>query len=325
MNEGVFAVHRGVFKHELFADEPYTEREAWIWLIGNAAWKQTRARVKGAFIPLERGQLAYSLRFLAEHWRWSKNKVSRFFDLLKNEGMIGTRPGRSATVITICKYDDYQLTPGYIGTQNSTETGHGRDTTGTKKNKDNKDNKRTLSPAARDDDEFEKFWTAYPRRASASPKKPARAKFNAAVRRGVPSEKIISGARAYAAEQDRIGKTGTQYVKTPEVWLNQEGWTAFDDEKKQGPPQGMDAIARRDWIRAQMEVENAEENAKAASGDGKVLDGGDRFRPQGEPGCAKPRVVQRGEGHAEPSGDMGKVLYGQTWFSTGGAGDVEGT
>ena len=34
---GVFALDRGIFDHLAFADEAFTEREAWAWLIAEAA------------------------------------------------------------------------------------------------------------------------------------------------------------------------------------------------------------------------------------------------------------------------------------------------
>lgn len=105
---GVFAVDRGLFDHPMFAREPYTEREAWIWLVGAAAWRPHRVRVAGRIVDLKRGQCAYSVRFLAEKWSWSKSRVARFLDRLENETMIGTQSGTGATIITICKYDDYQ-------------------------------------------------------------------------------------------------------------------------------------------------------------------------------------------------------------------------
>jgi hypothetical protein len=61
---GVFAVHRGVFNHPFFAREPFTEREAWMWLIAAAAWKATQVRVGRNIIALKRSQLAFSTRFL---------------------------------------------------------------------------------------------------------------------------------------------------------------------------------------------------------------------------------------------------------------------
>ncbi|MER9206857.1 hypothetical protein [Mesorhizobium sp. M0771] len=66
MTSGVFAVSRDIFEHHFFAAEPFTEREAWVWLIREAAWKARRVRVKDGMVALKRGQLASSVRFMAD-------------------------------------------------------------------------------------------------------------------------------------------------------------------------------------------------------------------------------------------------------------------
>jgi hypothetical protein len=105
---GVFAVDRGIWDHPMFADEPFTEREAWSWLIGEASFKARMRNIGGKVIPLERGQLAASVRFMAERWKWSKSRVDRFVHRLKTETMIGTDSGTGILVITVCNYDRYQ-------------------------------------------------------------------------------------------------------------------------------------------------------------------------------------------------------------------------
>src|SRR5262245_12649441 len=67
---------------------------------------------------------------------------------------------------------------------------------------------------------FEDFKRSYPRRKGANPWKPARLKFEAAVRRGEDPEKIIAAVRA-GVGLDRE-KIGTEYIPTAVVWLNQE-------------------------------------------------------------------------------------------------------
>jgi hypothetical protein len=128
---GVFAVSRAVFDHALFAPEPFTEREAWIWMIGEAAWRPCKARAGKALISLDRGQLAHSVRFMADKWQWSKSRVDRFLDRLKTEAMIGTDAGQGLTVITICKYDEYQKVSlpkkPESGTDSGTTAGQQRD------------------------------------------------------------------------------------------------------------------------------------------------------------------------------------------------------
>jgi DNA-binding transcriptional MocR family regulator len=115
---GYVAMRRNWQDHDIFAGEEYSRRDAWAWLISNAAWKPTRARVKGETIEIGRGELCFALRFLAEKWGWSKSKVDRFLGVLRTEGMILTRSktgttagqgtGQGQTIITICNYDAFQ-------------------------------------------------------------------------------------------------------------------------------------------------------------------------------------------------------------------------
>lgn len=68
------------------------------------------------------------------------------------------------------------------------------------------------------------FKKAFPKRAGDYDWKKAEVKFNRHVSQGVPPEAMIEGARSYAAWCDAEGKTGTQYVRQPTTWLNNEGW-----------------------------------------------------------------------------------------------------
>lgn len=113
---GFIAMQRDALDHPLLRD---AERfRAWFWLVANAAWKPTRARIKGQIVTLERGQLSFSQRFMADAWGWSKSRVDRFIADLREEGMIetcsknGARSGHVAgqgqAVLTICNYAKYQ-------------------------------------------------------------------------------------------------------------------------------------------------------------------------------------------------------------------------
>ena len=128
---GVFAVDRGIWEHPIFAKEPFTEREAWAWLISEAAFKPRKKRVGNTVFDLDRGQVAASIRFMAEAWQWHRNRVFRFLTRLKIGTMIDQHAGRDATVITICNYDKYQRVSlpdvTCIETPNGTPTGHQRD------------------------------------------------------------------------------------------------------------------------------------------------------------------------------------------------------
>lgn len=104
---GVFAVDRGIFDHPFFAPEPYTEREAWLWLIGAAAWKPKRVRAGRSVYQLDRGQLSFSERFLAVKFKWSKSRVHRFLKRLEIESMVILLADHETNLITICNYDKY--------------------------------------------------------------------------------------------------------------------------------------------------------------------------------------------------------------------------
>ncbi len=108
MAVGVFAVARGIFDHPFFAPEPFTEREAWLWMLENAVWKATRVRVRHGTQDLERGQLSFSTRFMGSRWRWTESRVRRFLARLKIDAMINTQADAQSTLITICNYDKYQ-------------------------------------------------------------------------------------------------------------------------------------------------------------------------------------------------------------------------
>jgi hypothetical protein len=105
---GYFKLERGWSENVAFDDEPLTQREAWIWLIEHAAWRDTVMSVGRERYQVKRGQLAASLRYLAACWQWSKDRVHRFLARLRDEQMVATADATHATIITICNYTKYQ-------------------------------------------------------------------------------------------------------------------------------------------------------------------------------------------------------------------------
>lgn len=87
-----------------------------------------------------------------------------------------------------------------------------------------------LTPGGGEPDGFAEFRAAYPRRSTAFPVTAASQRWREAVRQGATPADIITGARAYAAEQARMDKVGTQFVKTADAWLNQGCWRDYRPE-----------------------------------------------------------------------------------------------
>ena len=71
------------FDHPMFDDRPLSPREAWLWLISNAAFRPVQVMVRNGrsqqLVSLERGQLTYSRSFLRVAWRWTSDKAVRTF------------------------------------------------------------------------------------------------------------------------------------------------------------------------------------------------------------------------------------------------------
>lgn len=123
---GYVRAQRARFEHPMFRAtkaSPYCRGYAWDWLVAYAAWRDTKTLIKGRVVTLRRGQLSFSVRFLAERWAWSKSAVDRFLSQLEAEAMIGTESGTGQLVITICNYDRYQSGADADGTEDGTEWG----------------------------------------------------------------------------------------------------------------------------------------------------------------------------------------------------------
>jgi hypothetical protein len=72
--------------------------------------------------------------------------------------------------------------------------------------------------------DFEDFWDIYPHRGEFSdPKKPARAKFEAAVKRGIDPATIIAGAERYREHVEQEG-TKPRFRPQAKTWLDEERW-----------------------------------------------------------------------------------------------------
>lgn len=122
MAGGRYQMERGWMEHPVFGNAPYSKREAWAYLIENAAWKPVRFDIRGQIVLIERGQFATSVRRLAAAWDWDKAAVSRFLTRLKTETMIETSTETGQIIITVCNYDLYQASPSESETPSETES-----------------------------------------------------------------------------------------------------------------------------------------------------------------------------------------------------------
>lgn len=149
---GYVRSQRRRFDHPLFRNEKFCRGYAWDWLVAHAAYKDRQIDAGGKIVTLRRGQLCYSIRFLATAWNWDKAAVSRYLARLQTETMIEASAETGQTVITICNYDYYQggepdtETPS--GTLHETAARQQRDSSETnkKEGKEGKEGKKKEEP-----------------------------------------------------------------------------------------------------------------------------------------------------------------------------------
>jgi hypothetical protein len=166
MAEGWYLMHRGWMDSDVFADDPYTEREAWEWMIAEAAFDEKTISINGMPTKLKRGQFSHSLRFMATAWKWDKNKAQRFIQRLIKWGMIeiAKKSGTGQLILSVCNYSDYQ-NPRDSG---GTDVGQKRDSGGT-------NNKETIKQLERNNSTSKKDATPF---GIIDPKNPHNYKFN---------------------------------------------------------------------------------------------------------------------------------------------------
>lgn len=103
-----FKVHRPLLKSDLWLAEEFSRGQAWVDLVGLAAFKPSHVRIGNIRVDVVRGQFATAERFLCVRWKWSRGKVRRFLNELESDGRIVQTKSTVSTVIAITNYDSYQ-------------------------------------------------------------------------------------------------------------------------------------------------------------------------------------------------------------------------
>ena len=107
---GWIKLHRGLTENWLWKDkEPFDKRSAWIDLLLMANHTDFKVRRNNHIVVRKRGEVNTSVMYLSEKWRWSRNKVYRFLELLKEDKMIQVIGTTDGTTITIENYEKYQI------------------------------------------------------------------------------------------------------------------------------------------------------------------------------------------------------------------------
>jgi hypothetical protein len=109
---GWVLLHRSVWESPDFKPEPFSEREAFVWSLSQAAHSPHVQWFNGVPIPVERGQFATSSRKLAAEFKWSEKRARSFMDRMQKRGnwTLQAPHGSThlATLVGICNYERFQ-------------------------------------------------------------------------------------------------------------------------------------------------------------------------------------------------------------------------
>ena len=90
------------------SEEPFSRRDAWIDLLLMVNHEDRTILINGHPQVIGAGQKWTSVRTLAARWHWSKDRVMRYTELLKNLGMITMDKTANGTLLTVVKYGIFQ-------------------------------------------------------------------------------------------------------------------------------------------------------------------------------------------------------------------------
>lgn len=114
--KGWVKIHRSMLKWEWWDD--HNTARLWLYLLLTAAHEDVRFRGK----VIKRGQLATTRVKLAEATGMSEQSVRTSLQRLKSTNEITTKVTNKYTIITICKFDNYQIIEDDANQQNNQQT-----------------------------------------------------------------------------------------------------------------------------------------------------------------------------------------------------------
>ena len=109
---GAVRVFKRIRKNPVWQKDAACYGRAWIDLLLLAVDRASapqRFWVRGIEVTLERGQVGWSQKRLAEEWGRSGEWVTAFLKWCQDQGMIQVRTTNTGSVITIVNYDAYQI------------------------------------------------------------------------------------------------------------------------------------------------------------------------------------------------------------------------
>lgn len=123
MAKGWIKLYRQSEDNPLYFAEPFDKWHAWQDLLLLVDSKEHDAFTRFGAVHLMPGQGIFGEEQLAKRWKWSRNKVRRYFSLLSAQKMAQIDGTAYGTVITIVNWAKYQSAVPSDGTTNEIANG----------------------------------------------------------------------------------------------------------------------------------------------------------------------------------------------------------
>lgn len=150
--EGFIVLHRKMLDWE-WADDPGTV-SLWIHLLLRANYEKGKWRG----IVIKRGQLVTSVESLSLQTGLTKKQIRTRLDRLVESGCLGRQTANNYTLLTICKYGDYQDIPNNEGKQRANKRQTKGNQRATNNNENNNNNIITHTKCAREEEFFDEAF-----------------------------------------------------------------------------------------------------------------------------------------------------------------------
>lgn len=106
---GWLKLWRKLADNPMWLAEPFTKGQAWVDLLILAQSTENTGYSKGKLMNFEAGTVYISTLELAARWKWSRGKVARYIECLKNDAAIEVKSDTThGTAITIVGWAKYQ-------------------------------------------------------------------------------------------------------------------------------------------------------------------------------------------------------------------------
>ena len=105
-NNGWIKLHRQIVDNWIWEDAEMFK--AWVDILMMVNHEDKKMYVNGKLVTIHRGEKLTSITKLAERWRWTRRRVSRFLKLLEDDEMCTTHSTTFGTTLKVSNYAEYQ-------------------------------------------------------------------------------------------------------------------------------------------------------------------------------------------------------------------------